>query len=134
MTKKELTKEEQEKLQQNYMRLQMLSQEIQKTEKELQALETKRQDLEAIKKNIKEIHNIQNKETFIPIENGIFLKGKIEKTDKLIIGIGANILTEKTPEQTEQIITKKQTEIETNIKKTLKNLKRSKQTEDKINR
>lgn len=123
MTEKK-AKKTQEETQRNYMKLNQLSQEIQKTEKELQNLEIKRQDLEKVKENIKEISKIKNKETLIPVENGIFVKGRIEETDRLIIGIGANILTEKTPEQTQQIINKKQKEIEETIKKTLQNLEK----------
>ena len=115
-------KTKEEETQKKYLELQKLSQQVQQTEQELQKLETKRQDLEKVKENIKEISKIENQETLIPIENGIFIKGKIEKTDKLIIGIGSNILTEKTVEQTEQIVTKKQKEIEETIKKTIKNL------------
>ena len=120
-----MDKENQQKLQQKYMEMQMLGQQIQQMQKQLELIANQVQELNATKEALDDIGKTPpGTNTFVPVASGIFVKGKITDNKEVLVNVGAGTAVKKTIPQTEELIKGQLTEL-TNFKKELEeNLKK----------
>lgn len=115
---KEMKKEQtQAEVQQKIMTYQILQRHLENIRKEAELVERKFIETEATRQLLGDI-KMGSKETemLLPVGNGLFAKGKL--TDKkLLMEIGAGILTKKSIESAEQVVNETRVEIEQAAKK-----------------
>lgn len=63
-------------------------------------------ELNHLKKDLIELKNIKDKQTFIPLGNGIFLEIILNQPKGVLMNVGSNILVKKDFESTGKIIEK----------------------------
>ncbi len=83
-------------------------------EEERSVLEERKMELLLIKSSLDEIK--ENKEIFVSLGAGIFLKAKILNTNKLLVNVGNNVFVEKTPEEIKKLIDEQIEEIDKLLK------------------
>ena len=70
-------------------------------------------ELNMLKQALQDMPTIKEKsEILAPISNGIFVKANVQKTDKLLINVGNNIIVEKTLKESQDLLNEKFEEIE----------------------
>jgi len=92
MSKKKNSKEELEKA---YFKLQILEQEAKNVENNIRELERKRMELEVVSSSLDEIKNQKGNRALIPVGSGIFMEGRIDNKNEVIMNIGANVMLKK---------------------------------------
>jgi len=94
-------KYEQERL----MELQYLDSQIKQSEEQMTQIETQIAELNDVIMNLSEIKDMKpGSEILLPIANGIFAEAEIKNVKKLRVNVGAGVVTEKTPEQTTEML------------------------------
>ena len=102
-----------DKIQQNYYEMQVINSHLEQIEKDLDKIEEQILEVNVILQSLEDIKNTEEgNETLMPLSNGIFVKAKISKSDKLIVNVGQNVLVEKSIDETKEIILKQLTELE----------------------
>jgi len=82
----------------------VIRQQISEVENQVVALENKKAELELIKQSIDDLKNKKDSEIFVPIGAGILMHGKIVDDKNLLVNIGANVIVQRTTEETRQLI------------------------------
>ena len=82
--------------QQKYMELQLLDQQMKQLQQHLMETDAKTQQLEQIIKDLQDIQQVkEGTDILVPLAGGIFVKGNIGATDKLLVNVGSNVNVEK---------------------------------------
>jgi prefoldin alpha subunit len=101
-----------EELQQKYMQFQMIQQQLEELNKALESVQEQKAELEISLNAVKEIEKAHPNSDFLaPLANGVFIKGKISETQKLVVNVGSNVTVERTPEEVTKLLEKQQDEI-----------------------
>ncbi len=91
----------------------MLYQQLQQLQQNLTGLEQHLQELGKLQETLEHLSKVESdKDVLIPLGSGIFFKGKILDTSKLIMNVGANILVEKTVPEAVETVQKQANEVE----------------------
>ncbi len=108
------------KLAEIYTEIQVLQQQLDNLEHQIKDVDRQEQDLNTAVEAIKNIKRIDdNQESLIPVVNGVFVKAKIIKSDKVLVNIGANTIVEKTMDETIDMLNKNISEIKSYREKIL---------------
>ncbi len=100
--------------QEKILEYRLLFQELQKLQENIEALEQHLEELKKIQTNLESISETSaNTETLIPLGSGLFLKGQILDTQKVIMNVGSSICVEKTIKEAGETVQKQFDEIET---------------------
>ncbi len=130
--------EELGKLQQQYLKLQLIDQQIKQVQENLVQLDKQLAELRYIQQSIDELGNIkENSEILVPINSGIFAKAELKSNSELVVNIGGGITAEKNIEETKKMLSNQMNEATTlgrELEVQLKNLvEEALQTEALIN-
>ncbi|MBS3146130.1 prefoldin subunit alpha [Candidatus Woesearchaeota archaeon] len=99
---------EKEELQKNYLELQILTNQFQQIQDQLTLVSNQITELSNQIQHLNEFKEIKNKpKIFTQVLPGIFIKAELEDTEKLLVNVGANVLVQKSPYETEQLIKQK---------------------------
>ena len=83
----------------------MLKAQVEQFNSYLEEVTNKIAELTSTKQALEEISQVeQGTDAFVPLSQGIFLKAKLEKADKLLIAVGGDTAAEKTVDQVKEII------------------------------
>ena len=106
-----------EELQQKYIQLKMLEQQVGQVQQQLMMLDNQLDMLEKTKESIDEIKNIkQDSQVLLPIGHGVFIKGSIKDTKNMLVGIGSDIVVNKSAKESKEIVDKQSIEVTKVIK------------------
>lgn len=95
------------KLQQLYLELQLITAQIREQEKQMQALESQLVDMAVSKQSLQEFSSAEKgKEILVPVTNGIFAKATLQENKELLVNIGSGIVVKKTIKDSVNIIEK----------------------------
>ena len=101
-----------EKIKEKYVEYQILVQQLQQLQENINFLEKRILDLNLIYDHLGSITETEvGKEILVPLGEGIFLKGRLEDTEKIIMNISSGIFIEKTRQEAGEIIIKQIEEI-----------------------
>ncbi|MEM3841443.1 MAG: prefoldin subunit alpha [Candidatus Micrarchaeaceae archaeon] len=75
------------------------------------------QKLSAAMETVEGYKAVQGKDSFLPVGDGVFLKSKIQDSDKLIVYIGGGYLIEASLETSKEILSSRLEEINSYMKK-----------------
>ncbi len=97
MTQKMLTEEE---VKQKFMEFQILQKHMEHLSEQAEAMSQQQMELEISKNAVQEIGKATiNQELLAPVANGIFIKGELKDTTKLIVNVGSNVTVERTVDE-----------------------------------
>ena len=92
-------------LQQKMMEYQMLEEKFKQMNQQRELFAAKMMELEQTKQIVEEMKKSKKEDdVLIPLGSGLFLPGKINKKEKMVIGIGADIIVEKDSEGVNKIL------------------------------
>ena len=83
-------------VQMKYLEFQMIQQQFQQLQQHVEKLDKQMVELEVLKNNLSELGDVKDgSEILAPISNGIFAKTEIKDAKNLLINVGANVVVEK---------------------------------------
>jgi prefoldin alpha subunit len=109
MEEKEMTMEE------KVQGLTILQELLENLNKSIEEMAEKRALLAGLRVALGQFKAEENNEILVQFNQGIYVEAKMKATDKYLVGIGSNIVVEKTKEQTEEYIAAKIMEVEESI-------------------
>lgn len=126
------------KLQQQYLKLQLIDQQIKQIQENLIQLDKQLAELKYIAQSLDELRDVkENSEILVPISPGIFTKAELKSNNELVVNIGGGITAEKNIEETKKMLSDQMSEATTlgrELEVQLKNLvEEALQTEALIN-
>ena len=97
--------EAQAELQQRYTDMKMIESQIKEMQEQAEAVNSQVLEMTSAIASVNELSKDDKpKEALIPVAGGVFAKGEIKDTKKLILSVGAGICVEKSAEETVKII------------------------------
>lgn len=94
-----------EEIQKRYLGLQDFSLQLKQLQEQLANLEAQIFEMQRTKESIEDLEKMKNKkEILIPISNGIYTKAELNSSDKLLVNIGADLMVNKSFEETKKLI------------------------------
>lgn len=95
-----------------YVRVKALKEHQQKLESHLDELDSKTVQLREMITAVKDVDTLlEGDDILVPLANGIFMPATAQKTDHLILHVGADTTVKKTPSETVEILEKQLTEL-----------------------
>lgn len=100
-------------LQQKYMELQLIDQQAKQVQQHLINLNQQLAELKNLEDGLDSIKKVKSgTEIFVPLGSGVFAKAELKDTDKILMNVGANILTSKGIPASKEIVKKQVDEIQ----------------------
>ena len=88
--------EQQQRMQQTYMELQMLDQQMKQVQKQVEAIERQAAELDEVQQALDALGTSkQGSDMWVPITSGIFLKAKLEDNKSLAVNVGSGTVVKK---------------------------------------
>ncbi len=98
--------------QQKLMEYQMLDRRIKQLQQQLEIADTQLVEIMATMQSLDEFSELKNDaEILFPLNNGIFAKAMLEKSEKLLVNVGSSVVVDKNIADTKKIIEKHRDEI-----------------------
>jgi prefoldin alpha subunit len=105
---------EKEDFEKNMLQLNMFGSKLQEIEQQLQIIDKHITELQLTTLALKELETTeQNTEMLAPIGQNIFVKAKIQETQKVMVDLGSKIFAEKSLEEAQGILNEKIDEFST---------------------
>lgn len=96
---------DQEFLQERYVEMQLIERQASQLRQRLQMVEGEIQEVRSNVAALDEISKVKpGEEVMIPLANGIFARGTVQDTEKLLVGVGASVIVEKDIPSTKKIL------------------------------
>ncbi len=96
---------DQEFLQERYVEMQLMEKQANQLRQRLQMVESEIQEVRSSVAALDEISKVKpGEEVLITLANGIFARGTVQDTEKLLVGVGASVITEKDIPSTKKIL------------------------------
>ncbi len=96
----------QEKLQEQYLKLQMLHGQIKEIEKQTHLFTNQISELTLTAQSLDEFKKLgQGTEILVPINQGMYAKAELKNSKELLVNVGANTSVKKNIEDTKKLIT-----------------------------
>jgi prefoldin alpha subunit len=106
---------------------QLFQQRLQELSQQASLLERAFFEVESTREGLKSINEISKGEVLIPMGNGCYIRGRglPEKTaKKVLVGVGSNILLEKTPREADLILRKRGDELQNALDSTAQEMQK----------
>src|SRR3989344_6118991 len=104
--------------QKKYLEFQLLNEKITHLQEQHSTIESHINELSSLLSSLDEVKKLSNNnEILIPLSNNIFAKAKIGNTEKLLVGVGSNILVEKSKDEAYSLIEEQRRELSIVMKK-----------------
>ena len=95
------------------MEMKVMNSQVQMIAEQIERIDSGLMEIEYLKNNLDELKKVkENTEIFTPVSNGIFIKAKLEKMDKLLVNVGNGVVVEKTVEETKALLSDRISELE----------------------
>jgi prefoldin alpha subunit len=96
----------------SYMELQMLGQQAQQLRQHLENIDVQMQELAQTKQSLHELKECKTGSNMLSqVATGMFVRGKLENANNVILNIGAEVGVEKTLKEAQEMIDKQLTEV-----------------------
>ena len=103
--------------QQKYLELHLLNTQIKQLTQQLALLEQQLLELRISDDSLEDFKNIKNeKESFVPLVGGIFVKSKLENNKNVLINVGQGIIVEKSIDEARNMVSMQEKEVKKIIK------------------
>ena len=111
----------QKELQEKMLRYQMLEERFKQMNQQRELFAMKLMEIEQTKQAIQEIKSKES-DVLVPLGSSVFLPGKVEKENKIVVGIGADIVVEKNADEVKKILEDRKKTLENGIENVQKNM------------
>ncbi len=102
-----------EEIQQKFILYQLLQQRAEELKQQIEMLQQKNMEMETTKFALGEISKVkEGNDILVPLGSGCYTHGKVGNSGKILVDLGAGILTNKDPESAKQVVEEKREEIE----------------------
>ena len=108
---KQTEKQDKNDANRSIMELQMLDQQLRQMEEQARMIEQQIYEHESMILSLEMIKGKKGSDTMIPLGPGLFVRGKIEDTDKIFIHVGNKVIASKKVEEAVKIIEKRRDKI-----------------------
>jgi len=99
--------------QQKMMEYQMLDRRIKQLQQQMEIADSQLMEIMATLQSLDEFSGMkEGSDILFPLNNGIFAKGKLGKSDKLFVNVGSQVVVDKSIPETKEIIGKHRDEID----------------------
>ena len=106
---------EKEKMQELYLKLQMVHEQIKEIEKQDQMFNNQLVELTSTIQSLDDFKKLkEGTEILVPLNRGMYAKAELKNNEKLLVNVGSNVTVKKDIESTKKLINEQITEI-TNV-------------------
>jgi len=106
-------KKSNEDLQKVYLEFQILSQQMNQLQQQINSITTNIFELKNLEKSLDEIQKVKkDNKILIPLGSNIFIKGKLEESKEVIMGVGSKALVKKDLSYAKTMVNKQTMELE----------------------
>lgn len=87
--------------------MQIMENKLKQLDQQLNMIEQQITQDQELKENLKEMAKKDKFDLIFPIGGGIFVKGSLEKMDKVIVNVGSGVMVEKKVEEAKEFLIKR---------------------------
>lgn len=98
--------EDNKKMQQLYLQLQLAGQQIRQLEEQVSVINSKIEEMKVLKESVKELASSKKAKTLFDVGSGVYAEGALANPDEVIINVGAGVFVKKTAEKAIEAIEK----------------------------
>ncbi|MFC1685656.1 prefoldin subunit alpha [Nanoarchaeota archaeon] len=98
---------EKDDMQSKIFEISMLENKLKQLDQQLNMIEQQIAEDQRLEENLKDLKNNEKSDAILPLGGGIFARGSLNKTDKLLVNIGAGILSEKSLDEAREGVGKR---------------------------
>jgi prefoldin alpha subunit len=102
----------QKELQEKMVQYQMLEESFKELNERRELFTSRMMEIEQTKQAIDEIEKAKENNVFVPLGSSVFLPGKLDKKEKMVVGVGSDIVMEKSVEEVKEILDKRKKMLE----------------------
>ncbi|UCD04077.1 MAG: prefoldin subunit alpha [Candidatus Woesearchaeota archaeon] len=105
-----------EEIQQEYFKLQLMSMQMQELEKQMTALEDQAGQLQKLKDSVGEVKSFkQGSKILAPISPGLYVESELKNPDQLLMNIGSEVFVPKEIKEAQDVIDSRLKRVEEDI-------------------
>jgi len=112
----------QKELQDKMVEYQMLEEKFKQLNERRELFTMRLMEIEQTEQAIEELKKSKGNDILVPLGSSLFLPGKIDKKEKLVIGIGADVALEKDVSEARKILEKRRKILEDGLENVQKNM------------
>jgi len=112
----------QKELQEKMLRYQMLEEKFKQMNQQREMFAMRMMEIEQTKQAIEELEKSGESEVLVPLGSSVFLPGKINKKEKVVVGIGTDTLVEKSSDEVKKILEDRKKTLETGLENIQNNM------------
>ncbi len=106
---------DQEYLQERYVEAQLIQKQVEQLRLQMQFIQEELREVQGGLAALDDIAKSKpDSEIMLPLANGIFVRGTLKETDRLLVGVGASVVVEKDVPSTKEILGQRQNILESN--------------------
>ncbi len=106
---------DQEYLQERYVEAQLIAKQVEQLKLQMQFIQEEIREVQGGLAALDDIAKSKpDSEVMVPLANGIFVRGTLRETDRLLVGVGASVVVEKDVPSTKEILGQRQNILESN--------------------
>ena len=106
---------DQEYLQERYVEAQLIQKQVEQLKLQMQYIQEELREVQGGLAALDDIAKSKpDSEIMLPLANGIFVRGTLKETDRLLVGVGASVVVEKDVPSTKEILGQRQNILESN--------------------
>ncbi len=95
-----------------YYEFEYLRVRMETLQKQMEDLENRRIETLVVIDNLDDLKNNEGKEILIPLGAGVYFKGKVDKMNKVLVSVGANVIVKKDVKEAKRMLEKEIKNIE----------------------
>jgi len=112
----------QKELQQKMLEYQILEENFKQLNQRRELFMMKLMEIEQTDQAIEELEKSKESDVLLPIGSSVFLPGKVSEKEKLVVGIGADIVLEKDASEVKEILGKRRKTLEVGLENVQQNM------------
>ncbi|MBI1969396.1 prefoldin subunit alpha [Candidatus Woesearchaeota archaeon] len=107
-----MAQEQEKALQSKYIEFQLVDQQIKKIRQQIQQFDGQLMELQNVVQMLEELKHVElGREILVPFSGGIFVRGELKDNKVLKVNVGANVVVEKSVEETKKLMEQQNKEI-----------------------
>ncbi len=105
----------QKQLQEKMLQYQTLEETLKQLNERRELFGNRLMEIDQTKQAIQEVEKSKEDDVFVPLGSSVFLPGKLNKKEKMIVGLGADVALEKDPDEVRKILDERKKILEKGI-------------------
>ncbi len=106
---------DEDKLRELMMEMQFLAQQLGQLQQQVEMFQDRINQISVLKQGIDDVKKNDGGDVLLPISDGIFAKGTISNKESLIVNVGADVMVEKTFDETKTMLDERSVDMNTAV-------------------